>query len=104
MADETDVLSSLDPILASASTSGSPWVAPVHAENERVYVPDYDLATRLLAVPIGEGRAEEQKTGRVAKGARCLDCARATTGGVSGGRGVPASAATARSIAGVRTA
>jgi hypothetical protein len=69
MTDDTDVLSALDDILRQADTSATPWVTPVHAEHpgQREYVPDYDLATKLLSVPISEGRAEEQKTGRVAK-------------------------------------
>jgi hypothetical protein len=69
MADDADVLSALDPILAAEDTSGTPWVKLVHAGSDdvRVYVPAYDLARRLLSVPISEGRAEEQETGRVAK-------------------------------------
>ena len=69
MADDTDVLSDLDPILADEDTNGSPWINPIHsaASARRDYIPDYDLARRLLAVPISEGRAEEQQSGRVAK-------------------------------------
>lgn len=68
MADDTDVFSELDEILAQAST-GSPWLTPVHPqrEDERIYDPDYDLARKLLAVPIGQGSASDQQTGRVAK-------------------------------------
>lgn len=60
MPDDVDVLSELDPILAAADTSQSPW------EDGR-YRPDMDMARRLLAVPIGQGMAEEQESGRVAK-------------------------------------
>jgi hypothetical protein len=69
MADDADVLAALDAILADRDTRGSPWVEPIHpqTEGERTYVPDYDLATQLLAIPIEEGKAEEQQTGRVAK-------------------------------------
>lgn len=68
MADDTDALTELDPILATASAD-SPWVVPVHPEREgeRIYAPDYDLARRLLAVPIAAGYAREQQSGRVAK-------------------------------------
>lgn len=63
------VLADLDAILAEAETESSPWVEPVHPEYEgqRIYAPDYDLARRLLAVPIKQGYAEEQQSGRVAK-------------------------------------
>jgi hypothetical protein len=69
MADDTDVLSDLDPILAGEDTSASPWINPAYSDDpaKRDYIPDYDLARRLLAVPISEGRAEEQQSGRVAK-------------------------------------
>src|SRR5262249_24807830 len=58
--DDVDVLSDLDPILAAADTSQSPWQVGR-------YRPDMDLARELLAVPIGQGMAEEQESGRVAK-------------------------------------
>jgi hypothetical protein len=63
------VLEELDAILAEVDIESSPWVEPVHPEYEgqRVYVPDYDLARRLLAVPISQGYAKEQQSGRVAK-------------------------------------
>lgn len=69
MADDADVLSALDSLVVVADTRGSPWVKPLDAEPEgaRIYVPDYDLARRLLSVPISEGKAEEQESGRVAK-------------------------------------
>ena len=60
MADDTDVLSELDPILAAADTSQSPWDADQ-------YRPDMDMARQLLSIPIGQGMAEEQQTGRAAK-------------------------------------
>lgn len=68
MADD-DVLSQLDPILAGADTSATPWVTVVGGERdgERVFQPDYSLARQLLDVPISQGYAEEQQSGRVAK-------------------------------------
>jgi hypothetical protein len=66
MADDADALSDLDAILAAADTS-SPWVMPAKDEEERIYQPDYDLARQLLAVPISQGAADEQQSGRVAK-------------------------------------
>jgi hypothetical protein len=60
MPDDSDVLSELDPILATASTSESPW-------DGGQYRPDMDMARRLLEVPISQGMAEEQQTGRAAK-------------------------------------
>jgi hypothetical protein len=66
MSDDSDSLSDLDPILTKADRS-SPWVPVPGAEAERVYSPDFDLARRLLAIPIGLGAADEQQSGRVAK-------------------------------------
>jgi hypothetical protein len=66
MSDDVDVFSALDPILAEADRS-SPWVAVPGTEDKRTFSPDFDLARRLLAIPIGEGAAEEQMTGRAAK-------------------------------------
>jgi hypothetical protein len=60
MADETDVLSELDAILAAADTSQSPW-------DNNEYRPNMDVARQLLAVPISQGAADEQESGRVAK-------------------------------------
>lgn len=65
--DDDDVLTDLEPILQAADVSRSPWVRPVHDEDKRVYVPDWDLARDLLAVPIEEGAAEDQESGRTAK-------------------------------------
>lgn len=61
MPDDSDVLSALDPILAGADISQSPW------NDEGEYEPDYDLARQVLAVPIALGAASEQQSGRVAK-------------------------------------
>jgi len=68
-ANAREVLAELDTILAAADTEWSPWVERVPAEydGQRVYAPDYDLARRLLAVPIKQGYAKEQQSGRVAK-------------------------------------
>lgn len=61
---EPDVLSDLDPLLLDADTTGWPWR---DGDNGRRYDPDRDLLRKLLAVPIKQGHAEEQATGRVAK-------------------------------------
>ena len=60
MPDEPDVLSELDPVLAAADTSQSPWEGGQ-------YRPNMDMARQLLSIPIGQGMAEEQQTGRAAK-------------------------------------
>jgi hypothetical protein len=60
--DDEDVLSELEPLLHAADLSQSPW-DPKSGE----YVPDYDLARKLLAVPIGQGYADDQESGRTAK-------------------------------------
>jgi hypothetical protein len=60
MPDDADVLSELDPILAAADTSQSPW-------HHGRYRPDMDVARQLLSVPIGQGAADRQESGRVAK-------------------------------------
>lgn len=64
-----DVLSELDEILAGADTSATPWatVAEGPKRGERVYRPDYDIARTLLNVPISQGYASKQQSGRVAK-------------------------------------
>jgi hypothetical protein len=67
MSDDGDALSDLDPILAAADTSASPWIVSPEDEAARLYKPDYDLARQLLTVPISQGAADEQTTGRVAK-------------------------------------
>lgn len=60
MASDTDVLSELDAILQAGGTSANPWVGGE-------FVPDMDMARRLLHVPIKAGGAETQQSGRVAK-------------------------------------
>lgn len=64
-----DVLSELDKILGEADTTASPWVAISDGDRagERVFQPDYDLARRLLNVPVSAGYAAKQQSGRVAK-------------------------------------
>jgi hypothetical protein len=64
-----DVLSDVDHVLAAADTSASPWIRPAKASNEdtREYVPDYATLRALLAVPIAQGQAQSQQSGRVAK-------------------------------------
>ncbi len=64
-----DVLTPLDPILAEADTQANPWVTLTGGERhgERAFRPDYDLARTLLDVPVGQGYATKQESGRVAK-------------------------------------
>lgn len=64
-----DVLGELDHILRGADTESSPWRTPDVATDldERVYVPDYEILRALLAVPIAQGHATSQQSGRVAK-------------------------------------
>lgn len=64
-----DVLADLDHILAAADTLASPWRKSQHADedSEREYVPDYQILHDLLAIPIGQGAAQSQRSGRVAK-------------------------------------
>ena len=64
-----DVLAELDHILAVADTATTPWHQPVPAASpdQRIYVPDYQTLHDLLAVPIGQGHATSQQSGRVAK-------------------------------------
>lgn len=64
-----DVLAAVDHILAAADTAASPWRKPDDArdEAEREYVPDYQVLHDLLAVPIQQGHAQTQQSGRVAK-------------------------------------
>jgi hypothetical protein len=61
MADES-VLAELDPILAADTPPSKLWDAGSGEFN-----PNYDLARKLLAVPISQGHAEKQQSGRVAK-------------------------------------
>jgi hypothetical protein len=64
-----DVLAAVDHILAVADTAASPWRKPDGAKDEaaREYVPDYQVLHDLLAVPIQQGHAQTQQSGRVAK-------------------------------------
>src|SRR5580693_1686410 len=64
-----DVLSEVDHILAQAPVTVPPWRRPVGSADEhaREYVPDYATLRDLLAVPIGQGHAQSQQSGRVAK-------------------------------------
>jgi hypothetical protein len=61
VADVSDVLLDLDPILAAESlTRPPPW-------QDGIYVPNIDLLRRLLTVPVNKGDARKQQSGRVAK-------------------------------------
>jgi hypothetical protein len=64
-----DVLTDVDHVLLAADTTTSPWVRPpkVSDEHAREYVPDYATLRALLAVPIEQGQAQSQQSGRVAK-------------------------------------
>jgi hypothetical protein len=63
-----DVLAELDSILEAAGADLAPWTHPPGShEGERQYVPDYAMLRALLAVPIEQGHAESQPSGRVAK-------------------------------------
>ena len=63
MADDS-VLAELDPILAAANPDAPLWDTP---GGELEFVPTYDLLRQLLQVPIGQGWAKKQQSGRVAK-------------------------------------
>lgn len=69
MAQKPDVLAALDPILAAADTSASPWAQPEKPNDpdDRVYRPAYQVLHDLMAVPIEAGYARTQQSGRVAK-------------------------------------
>jgi hypothetical protein len=64
-----DVLTGADLVLRDADAELLPWRRPADADDEeaREYVPDYAMLRALLAVPIEQGHAETQQTGRVAK-------------------------------------
>ncbi len=62
MADDSDVLLELDPILEAEDLTVSPW-----NEDTRAYEPNLDLARRILTVPVEQGQARKQQSGRVAK-------------------------------------
>ncbi len=64
-----DVLAEVDHLLESDDLGPSPWREPASATDEhaREYVPDYATLRALLAVPIEQGSARSQQSGRVAK-------------------------------------
>jgi len=64
-----DVLAEVDHVLAAADPGSPPWRRPAHSSDEaaREYVPDYVALKDLLAVPIEQGQAQSQQSGRVAK-------------------------------------
>jgi len=64
-----DVLAEVDHVLRDADPGVAPWRKPVNAADEhaREYVPDYATLKALLAVPIEQGHAQSQQSGRVAK-------------------------------------
>jgi hypothetical protein len=63
-----DVLAEIDHVLRGATPGVEPWCKPAGGvESERVYVPDYTTLREVLAVPIEQGHAESQQSGRVAK-------------------------------------
>lgn len=65
---QPDVFAELDHILRAADVS-SPWRPSVSSpgDDAREYVPDYGTLHELLAIPIGQGHANTQQSGRVAK-------------------------------------
>ena len=68
-APKPDILAELDHLLAAGGTDVPPWRKPDEAsdEHEREYVPDYAMLRNLLAMPIEQGHARSQQSGRVAK-------------------------------------
>jgi hypothetical protein len=63
-----DVLAEIDHVLRAADPDLAPWSRlRGSATDERIYVPDYAMLRDLLAVPVGQGHAEAQQSGRVAK-------------------------------------
>lgn len=64
-----DVLSELDHVLAAADTDSSPWRTPDGSgdPDAREYVPDHQTLEDLLRIPIEQGHASSQQSGRVAK-------------------------------------
>jgi hypothetical protein len=63
---QPDVLSDLDAILQAVDTTTSPWYTDP-SDGERKYDPDRDLLEALLRVPIADGYADDQQSGRVAR-------------------------------------
>src|SRR5687768_9292093 len=57
---KTDSFSDYDQLLAEADLETSPWEGDV-------YLPDYDLFRKMLAIPIEAGHATKQQSGRMAK-------------------------------------
>ena len=55
-----DSLSALDPIVAAADLTESPWVGDK-------FKPDLDLARQVFAVPVANGTVDNQRTGAAAK-------------------------------------
>jgi hypothetical protein len=61
MADDADALLDFDPILAQEDLTQSPWAG------DQRYQPNLDLLRRLMTVPVEQGHARRQQSGRVAK-------------------------------------
>lgn len=66
---EADVLSELDLVLSKADTTTSPWEGSTSHDDKdaRVYQPDLETLESLLAIPVEQGRAERQQSGRLAR-------------------------------------
>jgi hypothetical protein len=64
-----DVLAEIDHVLRDADPGAPPWRRPATARDDdaREYVPDYATLRALLAIPIQQGHAQSQQSGRVAK-------------------------------------
>jgi hypothetical protein len=64
-----DVLAEVDHVLRDAAPGFEPWRQPAGDPDKvaREYVPDYDTLRELLAIPIEQGHAQAQQSGRVAK-------------------------------------
>jgi hypothetical protein len=60
MVPKGDSLSALDPIVAAADLSESPW------DGDR-FKPDLDLARQIFSVPVASGAVDNQQTGAAAK-------------------------------------
>ena len=66
----SDVLAELDDVLAGADISSSPWKKPNKdgpSDQTCVYRPDYSILQDLIAIPIEQGHASKQQSGRLAK-------------------------------------
>ncbi len=64
MTSAEDSFSRYDKVLEGADLESSPW------ENG-IYVPDWDIARRLLAIPVAAGQAQSQQSGAAAKAFDC---------------------------------